>query len=63
MGKRRNGESSPVSVRIDAGVAELLEREAEARMIGKGLLVQKALEAYLPTLPALPAPGPEDGGF
>lgn len=42
-----------VSVRIKKDLAARLDREADARMVGKSLLVEKALEGYLDALPTL----------
>lgn len=54
MARRNASDTAVLSVRIDAEISNQLEGECEARMIGKGFLVEKAIEAYLPTLPALP---------
>jgi hypothetical protein len=39
---------------IATPVAEQLKAEAESRMLAPAFLIEKALEVYLPTLPALP---------
>lgn len=49
---------------IRKDLAEKVEAEADARVVGQGLLVEKALEAYLAALPpinvetAVPTPPP-----
>lgn len=42
-----------ISASIAKPVADRLEAESEARMIGKGVLVEKALSFYLDRLPAV----------
>lgn len=56
-----------VTLSLRKDLADRLDQEADDRVVGKGVLVEKALEAYLPTLPALtaavptsPAPDMED---
>ena len=48
---------APLAVTISKPVAERLEKEADARMVGKGLIVEKALEAFLDGLPPVDAFG------
>lgn len=43
--------TKPITVSIDADLADKLDQVADERMVGKALLVEKALKAYLPTLP------------
>lgn len=45
----------PLSVTISEEVVDRLDREADARMIGKGVIVEKALERFLDGLPPIDA--------
>lgn len=45
-----------VSVTIKTPLAERLDAEADARVVGKSLLVEKALEFYFAALPPIEAP-------
>lgn len=46
-------ERVPLSISIPAELAERLRKEADDRVVNVSLLVAKALEEYLPNLPAL----------
>ena len=46
-------QKKPITTSVDAEVADRLEREANDRVIGKGLLVEKAIVFYLDRLPPL----------
>lgn len=43
-----------VSVRLPEALAKRLEEEADQRIVGKDLLVQRAVEAYLAAIPPVP---------
>lgn len=45
-----------ISVSVPKATADALEKTSEDRMIGKGLIVAKALDAFIPTLPPLNGP-------
>lgn len=47
-----------ISVTVPAAVAERLEAIADERMIGKGVVVAKALEAFFKSLPPMPGSEP-----
>lgn len=47
-----------VSVRLPEALAKRLEEESDQRVVGKDLLVQKALEAYLAAIPPMPEETP-----
>jgi len=49
-----------ISVTIGKATADRLEAEADARMIGKGLLVEKALDFFFDRLPPLEATEAKD---
>lgn len=55
-----------MSVTLDEGIFNDVQAKADARMVAPSLLVQKALEAFLPTLAADPlapsAPETPTGG-
>lgn len=50
-------EKAGLSVRLPSALVEQVRQEADDRVVSPAVLVQKALEAYLPTLPALDAVG------
>lgn len=59
MAPRPDRKSTSFTLRED--LIERLDAEADARVVGRNLLVEKALEGYLDALPplALPEVGPK----
>lgn len=51
---------SSVTLSIRKDLADQLDQVSEERMVGKAMLVEKALDAFLPTLPPLQAAMPSD---
>lgn len=52
---------SSVTLSIRKDLADQLDQVSEERMVGKAMLVEKALDAFLPTLPPLQSAMPTDG--
>ena len=46
-------DKTQLSVTIKTALVDRLEKESDARMVGKGLIVEKALESFLDGLPAV----------
>lgn len=50
-----------VTLSLRKDLADKLDQVSEERMVGKAMLVEKALDAFLPTLPSLASAVPQDG--
>lgn len=61
MANEKKPERTTLAVTIDKTVHDRLEAEADSRMIGKGLIVEKAITAFLDRLtPVNFGPGEDD---